>query len=70
MGTIRERGDSMAGNTSPQPSIKRVWGIVQSPELKFTDEELHLLVQAHRAGKRQYQGSQQRELQTVIRVYW
>ena len=46
MGTIRERGDSMAGNTS-QPSIKRVWGIAKSPELKLTDEELHLLVQAH-----------------------
>ena len=36
----------MAGNTS-QPSIKRVWGIAKSPELKLTDEELHLLVQAH-----------------------
>ena len=46
MGTIREREDSMAGNTS-QPSIKRVWGIAKSPELKLTDEELHLLVQAH-----------------------
>ena len=49
MGTIRERGDSMAGNTS-QPSIKRVWGIAKSPELKLTDEELHLLVQAHTKG--------------------
>lgn len=36
----------MAGNAS-QPSIKRVWGIAKSPELKLTDEELHLLVQAH-----------------------
>lgn len=50
MGTIREREDSMAGNTS-QPSIKRVWGIAKSPELKLTDEELHLLVQAHTGRK-------------------
>ena len=26
----------MAGNTS-QPSIKRVWGIAKSPELKLTE---------------------------------
>lgn len=66
MGTIRERGDSMAGNTS-QPSIKRVWGIAKSPELKLTDEELHLLVQAH-TGKDSIKALNKRELQTVIRV--
>ena len=43
MGTIREREDSMAGNTS-QPSIKRVWGIAKSPELKLTDEDVETLV--------------------------
>ena len=66
MGTIRERGDSMAGNTS-QPSIKRVWGIAKSPELKLTEEELHLLVQAH-TGKDSIKALNKRELQTVIRV--
>ena len=66
MGTIREREDSMAGNTS-QPSIKRVWGIAKSPELKLTDEELHLLVQAH-TGKDSIKALNKRELQTVIRV--
>ena len=44
----------MAGNTS-QPSIKRVWGIAKSPELKLTDEELHLLVQAH-TGREEWNG--------------
>lgn len=53
----------MAGNTS-QPSIKRVWGIAKSPELKLTDEELHLLVQAH-TGKDSIKALNKRELQTV-----
>ena len=56
----------MAGNAS-QPSIKRVWGIAKSPELKLTDEELHLLVQAH-TGKDSIKALNKRELQTVIRV--
>lgn len=56
----------MAGNTS-QPSIKKVWGIAKSPELKLTDEELHLLVQAH-TGKDSIRELNRRELQTVIRV--
>ena len=50
-----------------QPSIKRVWGIAKSPELKLTDEELHLLVQAH-TGKDSIKALNKRELQTVIRV--
>lgn len=56
----------MAGKTSP-PSIKRVWGIAKSPELKLTDEELHLIVQAH-TGKDSIKTLNKRELQTVIRV--
>ena len=56
----------MAGNTS-QPSIKRIWGIAKSPELKLTDEKLHLLVQAH-TGKDSIKALNKRELQTVIRV--
>lgn len=30
-----------------EPNIKKIWGIAKSPELKLTDEELHLVVQAH-----------------------
>ena len=56
----------MAGKAM-QPSIKMVWGIAKSPELKLTDEELHLLVQAH-TGKESLRELGKRELQTVIRV--
>ncbi len=56
----------MAGKTS-QPGIRMVWGIAKSPELKLTDEELHLLVQAH-TGKESIRDLGNRELQTVIRV--
>lgn len=56
----------MAGKTS-QPNIKQVWGIAKSPELKLTDEELHLLVQAH-TGKDSIRDLGKRELQAVIRV--
>lgn len=51
----------------PQPSIRWVWGIAKSPELMLTDEELHLLVQAH-TGKDSIKALNKRELQTVIRV--
>lgn len=50
-----------------EASIKKVWGIAKSPELKLTDEELHLLVQAH-TGKDSIKALNKRELQTVIRV--
>lgn len=50
-----------------QPSIKKVWGIAKSPELKLTDEELHLVVQAH-TGKDSIKALNKRELTTVIRV--
>lgn len=56
----------MAGKAA-QPSIKMVWGIAKSPELKLTDEELHLLVQTH-TGKESIRNLGKRELQTVIRV--
>ena len=56
----------MAGKAL-QPSIKMVWGIAKSPELKLTDEELHLLVQTH-TGKESIRELGKRELQTVIRV--
>lgn len=54
------------GKTS-QPLIKRMWGIAKCPELKLTDEELHLIVQAH-TGKDSIRALNKRELQTVIRV--
>ena len=28
-----------------EQNIKKIWGIAKSPELKLTDEELHLVVQ-------------------------
>lgn len=56
----------MAGKTA-QPGIKKVWGIAKSPELRLTDEELHLLVQAH-TGKDSIRSLDKRELQAVIRV--
>lgn len=56
----------MAGNTL-QPDIKRLWGIARSPELRLTDEELHLLVQAH-TGKDSIRTLNKRELWAVIRV--
>ena len=50
-----------------EPNIKKIWGIAKSPELKLTDEELHLVVQAH-TGKDSIKALNKRELQTVIRV--
>lgn len=55
----------MATNT--QPSIKKLWGIAKSPELRLTDEELHMVVAAH-TGKDSIKELNKRELQTMIRV--
>lgn len=55
----------MAGKA--QSTIKMVWGIAKSPELKLTDEELHLLVAAH-TGKESIKALDKGELRTVIRV--
>lgn len=49
------------------PSIRMVWGIAKSPELKMTDEELHLVVQAH-TGKDSIKALTARELRTVVNV--
>ena len=54
------------GNTA-QPDIRRIWGIAKSPELKLSDEELHLLVEAH-TGKDSIRELNRRECQVVIRV--
>lgn len=50
-----------------KPSIKMLWGIAKSPELSLSDEELHLLVQAH-TGKESIRKLSQREMETVIDV--
>lgn len=52
-----------------EQNIKKIWGIAKSPELKLTDEELHLVVQAH-TGKDSIKALNKRELQTVIRDTW
>ena len=52
---------------SDQPSIKKLWGIAKCPELKLTDEEVHLIVAGH-TGKDSIRALNKRELQTVIRV--
>ena len=55
----------MAVNT--QPSIRKIWGIAKSPELRLSDEELHMVVSAH-TGKDSIKKLNKREQQTVIRV--
>ncbi|MCM1120089.1 MAG: regulatory protein GemA [bacterium] len=61
----------MAGKTEKtgktQPGIRQLWGIAKSPELKLTDEELHLLVEGY-TGKSSIKDLNQREMRTVIRV--
>lgn len=49
------------------PSIRTVWGLAKCQELKLTDEELHLVVQAH-TGKSSLRELTPRELRTVINV--
>lgn len=50
-----------------QPGIRQLWGIAKSPELRLTDEEVHLLVEGH-TGKSSIRELNRRELQAVIRV--
>lgn len=45
--------------------IKTIWGIAKSPELRLTDEELHLVVQAH-TGKDSIRDLNAREIKAVI----
>lgn len=47
--------------------IKKLWGIAKSPELKLTDEELHIVVSAH-TGKDSIKMLNKRELHAVIAV--
>ena len=55
----------MAGNV--QLDIKKLWGIAKCPELKLTDEELHMVVETH-TGKDSIRKLNKREMKTVIRV--
>lgn len=55
----------MAGNT--QKEIRKLWGIAKSPELKLTDEEVHLLVSGH-TGKDSIRALSAREIRMVIHV--
>lgn len=50
-----------------EPTIKMLWGIAKSPELSLTDEELHLLVEAH-TGKQSIRELNRRELGTLIGI--
>lgn len=54
-----------AGKT--QPGMRQLWGIAKSPELRLTDEELHVLVEGH-TGKSSIRDLNRREMQAVIRV--
>lgn len=58
----------MAGESGKtQPGLRQLWGIAKSPELRLTDEELHLLVEGH-TGKSSIKDLNRREMQAVIRV--
>lgn len=55
-----EKADTKVG-------IRKLWGVAKSPELKLSNEELHLVVQAH-TGKDSIRELNSRELGTCIRV--
>lgn len=54
----------MAGR---EPSLKTIWGIAKSQDLRMTDEELHIVVEAH-TGKDSLRQLTKREMNTVIQV--
>ena len=55
----------MAAKKDTKPIIKKLWGIAKSPELKLSDEELHLVVMAH-TGKDSIRELNYRELKSCI----
>ena len=57
----------MAAKTDTSAGIKKLWGIAKSPELRLSDEDLHLVVQAH-TGKDSIKELNSRELNLCIRV--
>lgn len=57
----------MAGKVQRNVSIKTLWGLAKSPELRLTDEELHLIVAAH-TGKDSIRALNKKELEMLIRL--
>lgn len=57
----------MAAKADTTAGIRKLWGIAKSPELRLSDEDLHLVVQAH-TGKDSIKELNNRELNTCIRV--
>lgn len=56
----------MAAKKDTKPMIKKLWGIAKCPELKLSDEDLHLIV-AKYTGKDSIRDLNSRELSTCIR---
>ena len=57
----------MAAKADTTAGIRKLWGIAKSPELRLSDEDLHLVVQEH-TGKDSIKELNNRELNTCIRV--
>lgn len=56
----------MAAKKDTKPMIKKLWGIAKCPELKLSDEDLHLIV-AKYTGKDSIRELNSRELNACIR---
>lgn len=56
----------MAAKADTTAGIRKLWGIAKSPELRLSDEDLHLVVQAH-TGKDSIKELNNRELNTCRR---
>lgn len=50
-----------------EPTIRTLWGIAKSSELSLTDEELHMLVEAH-TGKSSIKKLNKREISRCVRI--
>lgn len=50
-----------------QSDIKKIWGIAKSPQLRLSDEELHLVVAAH-TGKDSIRALHKTEMKKVVRA--
>lgn len=50
-----------------EPTIRMLWAIAKSPELSLSDEELHMLVEAH-TGKESVKKLNKRELGKVVGI--
>lgn len=50
-----------------EPMLRTLWAVAKSPELSMTDEELHIVVEAH-TGKKSIRALSKRELDMMIRI--